>query len=287
MSHLLQPFLDYVFMQRALLGTVAIALSATPVGCFLTLRRMSLMGDAMSHAILPGVAVGFLVSGLSLGAMTVGGIVAGLAVAVLTGAVTRATGQREDASLAAFYLISLALGVLLVSLRGSNVDLMHILFGSVLALNDAALRLLCVIATLTLVTLAVVWRPLVLECVDPTFLRSVSRWSGPVHLIFLGLVVLNLVAGFQALGTLLSVGMMILPALCARFWCRNLGPMVALAMGVAIAASLAGLVASYEWSLPSGPAITLSLGAIYLFSLICGPKDGILARFRPRPHFHS
>ena len=139
---LVQPFADFGFMRRALMGCLAISVGATPVGVFLMLRRMSLTGDAMAHAILPGAAVGYLVAGLSLGAMTVGGLIAGMAVALLSGFVTRATALREDASLAAFYLISLAAGVLIVSTRGSNVDLMHVLFGTVLALDNAALILL-------------------------------------------------------------------------------------------------------------------------------------------------
>ena len=102
------------------------------------LRRMSLMGDAMSHAILPGAAVGFLLGGLSLSAMSLGGFIAGLAVALAAGLVARSTILREDASLAAFYLVSLALGVLIVSVKGSNIDLLHVLFGTVLALDDAA-----------------------------------------------------------------------------------------------------------------------------------------------------
>ncbi len=105
-------------------------------------RRMSLAGDAMSHAVLPGAAVGFILFGLSIVPMTLGGLVAGLAVALLSGLVARVTSQREDASLAAFYLISLALGVLLVSLRGTSVDLMHVLFGTVLALNNEALMMI-------------------------------------------------------------------------------------------------------------------------------------------------
>ena len=141
------PFAEFAFLRRALLGCIAISVGATPVGVFLMLRRMSLTGDAMAHAILPGAALGYLIAGLSLGAMTIGGLVAGMAVARRAGCVTRVTALREDASLAAFYLISLALGVLIVSTRGSNVDLMHVLFGTVLALDDAALILLCSIAS--------------------------------------------------------------------------------------------------------------------------------------------
>jgi zinc/manganese transport system permease protein len=287
MNTVWQPFADFVFMQRALLGCVAIALGAVPVGVFLMLRRLSLTGDAMAHAILPGAAVGFLVAGLSLPAMTVGGLVAGLAVALLTGAVSRATTLREDTSLAAFYLISLALGVLLVSLKGSNVDLMHVLFGTVLALDDPALTLLCTITTITLVTLALLYRPLVLECVDPQFLRSVSRWSAPVHFVFLALVVVNLVAGFQALGTLMAVGIMILPAAAARFWARGVGAVIAVAVCIALAASVAGLLASYHVGLPSGPAIILAAGLAYLVSLLVGPVGSVTARHLPRPHLET
>jgi hypothetical protein len=139
---LFSPFIEFGFMRRALAGCLALSLGATPVGVFLMLRRMSLAGDAMSHAILPGAAIGYLIAGLSLPAMTLGGLVAGLAVAVLAGGVARNTVIKEDTSLATFYLLSLSAGVLIISLRGSSVDLLHVLFGSVLALDDAALFLL-------------------------------------------------------------------------------------------------------------------------------------------------
>ena len=277
------PFAEFGFMRRALLGCIAISIGATPVGVFLMLRRMSLTGDAMACAILPGAAVGYLISGLSLGAMTIGGLVAGMAVALLSAFVTRFTVLKEDASLAAFYLISLALGVLIISTRGSNVDLMHVLFGSVLALDDAALILLCSIASLTVFILAAVFRPLVLECADPQFLRSVSSLSAATHLTFLALVVLNLVAGFQALGTLMAVGIMILPAAAARFWANNIGGLIAAAVVTAIVSSLFGLLLSYHFSLPSGPAIILVTGVVYVVSLVVGPVSGLIAKNMHRP----
>ena len=264
---LFQPFYDYGFMRRALMGCIAVSIGATPVGVFLMLRRMSLTGDAMAHGILPGAAIGYLISGLSLGAMTIGGIVAGMAVALLSGFVSRITALREDASLAAFYLISLALGVLIVSTRGSNIDLMHVLFGTVLALDDAALVLLCTIASVSTLTLAVVFRPLVLECADPNFLRSVSNLSAVTHFIFLTLVVLNLVGGFHALGTLMAVGIMILPAASARFWAVNIGGLILIAIVLGILSSLIGLLLSFHLSLPSGPAIILVAGVGYALSL--------------------
>ena len=171
------PFAEFGFMQRALLGCLLLSASAPLVGVFLLLRRMSLTGDAMAHAILPGAALGYLASGLSLGAMTAGGLLAGMAVVLASGLVARSTALREDASLAAFYLLSLAAGVLIISSQGRNVDLLRVLFGSVLALDDATLLLLAVIAAVTAVALLLLYRPLVLECVDPAFLRSVSRLS--------------------------------------------------------------------------------------------------------------
>lgn len=284
---LITPFAEFEFMQRALVGVIAIAIGGGPVGVFLMLRRMSLTGDAMAHAILPGAAVGYLIAGLSLPAMTLGGLVAGVIVAVMAGLVARFTELKEDASLAAFYLLSLALGVTIVSLRGSNVDLLHVLFGTVLALDDAALLLLASIATVTLAALALVYRPLVLECVDPTFLRSVSRAGTPTHLIFLGLVVLNLVGGFHALGTLLAVGMMMLPAASARFWSADITLMTAAATLIGIGSGLCGLLLSFHLELPAGPAIILTAGAAYIVSVVLGPQGGLLWLARPGRHLEA
>jgi zinc/manganese transport system permease protein len=281
---LIAPFIEFGFMQRALMGSLILSIGACPVGVFLMLRRMSLTGDAMAHAILPGAAAGFLLYGLQIVPMTIGGLIAGAMVALGAGAVSRFTVQKEDASMAAFYLISLAAGVLIVSLRGSSVDLMHVLFGTVLALNDDALTLIAMITGTTLLTLAIFWRALVAECLDPLFLRSVSRFGTPVHFIFLGLVVLNLVGGFQALGTLLSVGLMMLPAAAARFWTTRVEPMCALAILIGFASCVAGLLLSYHAALPSGPAIILSAGVVYLGSIVFGTRGVFNTRTRHHRH---
>ena len=216
--------------------------------------------------------------------MTIGGLLAGMAVALLSGLVARVTALREDASLAAFYLISLALGVLIVSTRGSNVDLMHLLFGTVLALDDAALILLCSITSLSVLVLAAMFRPLVLECSDPQFLRSVSGLSALIHFVFLALVVLNLVGGFHALGTLMAVGIMILPAAAARFWATSIGGLVLAAVTIAMFSSLIGLLLSFHYSLPSGPAIILVAGVAYGISLLFAPSGGLIAQVMTRRH---
>jgi len=272
------PFAEYGFMRRALVACLALALGCGPIGVFLILRRMSLVGDAMSHAVLPGAAVAFLLFGFSLPAMTVGGFVVGLAVALLAGSVTRLTPQREDTSFAALFLVSLALGVMLVSAAGTSVDLMHVLFGAILAVDDPALMLVAGIASASLVLLAAIYRGLVIECVDPGFLRAVRGGGARYHFLFLVLVVLNLVAGFQALGTLMAVGLMMLPAATARFWVASLPAMAACAVLIAAASGVAGLLLSYHAELPSGPCIVLVCGAFYVASVLLGSREGIVTR---------
>ncbi len=280
----LAPFQDFIFMRHALVACMALALGCAPVGVLLVLRRMSLVGDALSHAVLPGVALGFLVSGLSLYAMTLGGIVAGLAVALVAGAVARFTLLREDASFAAVYLISLAMGVLIVSLRGSNIDLIHVLFGTILAVDDADLILVASITSVTLFTLAIIYRPLIVECFDPGYLRSVGGWGAAMHLIFLVLVVLNLVAGFRALGTLMAVGLMMVPAASSRFWAKQAWSMALIAVVIAILSGYAGLLLSFHVNLPSGPSIILTAGLCYVFSVIFGVHGSIYSGRRAGLH---
>jgi zinc/manganese transport system permease protein len=267
---LIGPFSEFGFMRRALMGCIALSISGAPIGVFLVLRRMSLMGDVMAHAILPGAAIGFLLSGFSLFAMTAGGVIAGLLVALGEGAIARTTPLREDASFAAFYLVSLGLGVMIVSIRGSNIDLLHVLFGNVLALDDPSLFLIGGIATLTLLALALIYRLLVAECFDPGFLKSVGGAGGLAHFVFLALVVLNLVGGFNALGTLMVVGLIVLPAASARFWSETVPGQIAAAALIGIVSSLAGLLISYHAELPTSPAIILVAGAIHAVSILAG-----------------
>ena len=284
---LIAPFNEFEFMRRALAGVIALALGGAPIGVFLMLRRMSLVGDAMAHAILPGAAIGFLLSGLNLFAMTFGGLIAGFAVAILSGLVARVTELKEDASLAAFYLVSLALGVTIVSIKGTNIDLLHVLFGNILAMDDQTLMVIAFNATVTLLVLAVIFRPLVIESVDPVFLRTVSRAGAPAHLAFLALVVINLVNGFHALGTLLAVGLMILPAGIARFWSRDITGMIGIAVASAALSGYAGLLLSFHTKVPSGPAIILVCAVLYVVSVLFGSVSGLVRQLFPGRHLEA
>jgi zinc/manganese transport system permease protein len=231
---------------------------------------MSLMSDVLQHGVLPGIALGAAIGGLSVWAMGLGGVLAGLAVALLAGWFARRTGTGEDSQLAGLYLVALAAGVALVSAQ-HGIDLTHLLFGSVLAVDDTALFAMAGAATLTLPMLAVIWRPIVLESLDPGFPLS-GLWHGS----FLALVVLCVVAGFAALGTLMSVGLMMLPAIAARHWSGSLAGQVSVAVALAVAASVAGLLLSFNVEIPAGPAIVLTAGLFWAVSLLAGPRGGLL-----------
>ena len=265
------PFAEFAFMRRALVATLALSVSAAPLGVFLTLRRMSLLGDALSHAVLPGVAIGFMLSGLSLTAMALGGVAAGMAVAALAGLVTRFTLLKEDASLAAIYLVALALGVTMISSHGTQLDLLHILFGSALGVDMQGLLMVAGVASISLLTLAAMYRGLVLESFDPVFLNAIGRRGWLWQQGFLMLVVINLVAGFQTLGTLMAVGLMMLPAVSSRLWHDTLPAQLANAAAQAMLASIAGLLLSYHLDTPSGPTIIGCAGALYFVSLVIAP----------------
>ena len=242
---LLAPFTEFAFMRRALAATLALALSAAPLGVFLTLRRMSLLGDALSHAILPGVALGFMFFGLSLTAM--------------------------------------ALGVTLSAHHGTRLDVLHILFGSALGVDAAGLYLVAGVSSLSLLALAGGYRGLVLESFDPQFLRALQRGSWCWQQGFLMLVVLNLVAGFQTLGTLMAVGLMMVPAVSARLWHDTLPAQLLNASAQAMVAGVAGLLLSYHLDTPSGPTIIGCAGALYAASLLVAP-GGWLPRLGARAH---
>jgi zinc/manganese transport system permease protein len=283
---LVDPFAANAFMRRALAACVALSLAAAPVGVLLTLRRLALFGDALAHGILPGVALGFaLAGGFSVVAMSAGGIVAGLIIALAAGFFARKTVLREDAALAGSYLTALALGIAIISVGGGQGhELMHLLFGSVLAVDETALLFIAGTATVTLLVLALLWRGLLLEILDPGFLQAAGARPGLWQAAFLGLVVLNLVAACQAVGTLMAVGLMMLPALAARFWSAGLPGIVRAAVAVALVSAVAGLLVSYHLDVPSGPAIVLVAAAVWGLSMLAGPEASLAARLLRRPH---
>ncbi len=271
-------FFEFDFMRKAVVAVIVLSLGMAPVGCFLVLRRLSLAGEAMSHAAIPGIAVAYSIAGLSVLSMTLGGLLAGLGVALLSTLLARVTLLREDANMATLYLLALAGGVFLLSVRGTAVNLESFLFGNILGLRTSTLVLIGCSTSLTLLVMAVILRPLILQTVDPVFARSQSRHGWVISALFMVLVVLNLIAGFRALGTLMAVGLMIVPATAARFWVNAVTPMILLAVLIGAGSGLSGLALSY-WldRVPSGPSIVLVTGGVFTLSLLLGQNGLNLA----------
>ena len=227
----------------------------------------------MAHAIVPGIVIAFVVSGLSVASMIVGGLTAGIVVAALTSLLARMTIIREDASLASLYLIALALGIFILSAAGSAVPLKSFLFGSILGIDDETLLLIGATATITLVSFALIIRPLITSTIDPVFYESQSKHPGLVTQWFMFLVVLNLLGAFKALGTLMAVGLMILPATAARYWVSTITHYLILTFVLALLSCWIGLILSFYLSeVPSGPAIVLVAGIFFFLSLIFAPQ---------------
>lgn len=272
-------WLAYDFMIRAVVATSVLSVSIAPVGAFLVLRRLSLAGEAMAHAIVPGIVIAFVAFGLSVMSMITGGMIAGVLVALGTSLLARRTLIREDASLASLYLIALALGIFILSAAGSAIPLKSFLFGSALGIGDDTLVLIGVTATITLISFAIILRPLIAATFDPLFFESQSSHSGLVHQWFMFLLVLNLLAAFKSLGTLMAVGLMILPATAARYWVSTVTHYLFLTFGFALLSCWVGLILSFYLSdVPTGPAIVLVAGGLFFLSLIFAP----LGLFRGR-----
>ncbi len=274
---LLFPFLEFAFLKKALIACVVLCFGSVSLGVFLLLKRMSLMGDALSHSLLPGVALGYFLFGFSLPAMSIGGFLAGVLILLLSTWVTQNTRLKQESSFASFYLISLSFGVLIISSKGTATDLQHVLFGNLLAVDNSLLILIGITTSFTLLFLAAFYRALVLEAFDPGAFKSYStqkQGSQVLPWIFLGLLVANLVASFHAIGTLLSLGLVVLPAATSLLWVQNIQKAILLSLAFALWSCYLGLLLSFHLDFASGPSIVLVVGCFYLLSLLAQPFLG-------------
>lgn len=272
-----EPF-SYQFMQRGLLSAVLLSLSGGLLGGILVLRRLALMGDALAHSLLPGVALAYLFFGASLPALFAGALLAGLLTAGGSALLSRLTRVKEDAAFGSLFIIFFALGVVLVSAMRSRIDLMHFLFGNILAVSRADLILAAAVSATTLVTFVAFYRPILLETFDPIFHRATGGHGSVTHVALLALTVLNLIAALQAMGVVLALGLFLLPAVSAYLWCDSLRRMLVASVVIALAGSVTGIFASYHAGLASGATIVLSLGVVFIVSAIISPRYGLAVR---------
>ncbi len=284
LTTLLAP--EHRFLWRAAALCVLLGVSSSMLGCVLVVRRLSLMGDALAHSLLPGVGIAWLLIGTSLPALLVGGLTAGLVTALASGLISRLTRVKEDAAFAALFIGLFGLGVALVSKAGAPVDLLHFLFGNILGVGPEDLWLAAGVSSFTVAIFALFYRSILLECFDPAYHRASGGWSMVTHLGLLSLVVLNLVAALHALGGVLALGLFMLPAVTAYLWCDRWGAMLIFAATYSVIGSLLGLWLSVQASLASGPAMVLVLSAGFLLSCIFSPRHGLIRRVLHPEHHH-
>ncbi len=274
-------------MKSAAAGALSLAFGGAPLGVLLIARRMSLVGDAMSHAILPGVAIALLIAGPDPLALTVGALIAAFVVAGASSLMARARAMPEDATFAVFYLAALALGLLLISKAASADFTQALLFGEAGAFDHAGLILAAGAATATLVCVALFIRGFLGEGADPVFMRAVRAPAWALHLLLMMLVALNLVAGFRAFGALMTVALMMIPAAAARFWARDYVGQAMAAVVISALASGAGLIAASLLKTEPGAVMTLAAAGLFILSALAGPRGGLIQSLPGRPHLEG
>jgi len=269
------PF-SYEFMQRGLGAAMCLSVSGGLLGCILVLRRLALMGDALSHSLLPGVALAWLLFGPSTTALFVGAMLAGLLTALGSALLSRLTRVKEDAAFGSLFIVFFGAGIALVSKLPTRLNLTHFLFGNVLSVSATDLHLTAIVSGSTVLLFALFYRAIVLETFDPVFHRAIGGWGALIHFGFLALTVLNLVAGLQTMGVVLALGLFLLPAVSAYLWCDHFFRLLLLSVGFALAGSIAGILLSYHAGLSSGAAIVLCQGGIFIGSALFSPSYGAL-----------
>jgi zinc/manganese transport system permease protein len=276
---IIAPF-SYEFMRSGLYSAMLLGVSGGLLGCVLVLRRMALMGDALSHSLLPGIAVAWLLFGTSTTALFFGGLVAGLLTALGSALLSRLTRVKEDAAFGALFILFFGAGVALISRLPTRVNLADFLFGNVLGVSPADLDLAAAVSGATAVLFVLFYRSILLETFDPVFHRATGGRGGWVHMGFLTLTVLNLVAAMQTMGVVLALGLFLLPAVSAYLWCDRFRSMLMLSIAFALAGSVLGILLSFHVGIASGAAIVLCLGAAFILSALFSPRYGAIAALR-------
>ena len=269
---LLTP-LQYEYMLKAIGASALIGGVCGFLSCFITLRGWSLMGDALSHSVVPGVAVAYYVGW----PFAAGAFVTGILAAAGMGFVKTRTRLREDAVIGVVFTAFFALGLLLISMYPSEIDLRSIIFGNILAISDADLLQILGIAVITLAVLGAKWRDLMLFCFDPNHARALGLNLTVLHFTLLTLLSATAVAALQTVGAVLVVAMLVTPGATAYLLTDRFGRMVGLAIGMGVITSLVGAYASYYFDGSTGGCIVTLQSALFVLALIFAPKHGMIA----------
>ncbi|MGJ9402454.1 metal ABC transporter permease [Arthrobacter sp. KK5.5] len=268
---LVEPF-GYGFMTNALAVTLAAALVCSVLSCWLVLMGWSLMGDAISHAVLPGVALSYLV-GVPF---VVGALVFGLGAVYLIGGLRATTKLKSDTATGVVFTALFALGLAIISRTPSQVDLGHILFGNVLGTGPGELAQVLVLGAVTLAVVLYLRKDLTLLAFDPVHAHAIGLNARVLNAILLGLLALTVVTSLQALGIILVVAMLIIPGATAFLLTRRFGRMLLMASTLGALSAVAGIYASYYLDLSTGASVVLAQAAMFLIAYLFAPRTGVL-----------
>ena len=273
MNWLIAP-LQYGFMVKALWVSALVGLVCAALSCFMILKGWALMGDAVSHAVLPGVVLAYVMNI----PLAIGDFVFGVGSVLAIGFIQSHTRVKEDTVIGLVFTGLFALGIVLVSKVKSSVDLGHILFGNVLGIGDGDIIQTVIIAAITLVTLALLRKDLILFCFDPTHARSIGLNTNFLYYVLLSLLSLTAVAGLQTVGIILVVAMLVTPGATAYLLCDRFDRMMLVAMTSGVFSSVLGTYVSYHLDASTGGCIVVVQTLVFLIAMIFAPKHGILSR---------
>jgi manganese transport system permease protein len=268
--------LQYEFMIKAILVSALVGLVCAALSCYLTLKGWALMGDAVSHAVMPGVAIAYL---LNI-PLAVGAFVFGVGSVMAIGFIKAQTRVKEDTVIGLVFTGFFALGLVLISKMKSSIDLTHILFGNVLGISDGDIVQTVIISVITLVTLAILRKDLILFCFDSTHARSIGLNITFLYYVLLSLLSLTAVAGLQTVGIILVVAMLVTPGATAYLLTDSFDRMMPIAMASGVFSSVVGTYISYHIDGSTGGCIVVLQTLLFVIAMIFAPKHGIIARSR-------
>lgn len=261
--------LNFHFLQNALITALVVGIVGGAVGCFIILRGMSLMGDAISHAVLPGVAISFIL-GINF---FIGAIVFGLLASTIITYIKSNSIIKSDTAIGITFSSFLALGIILIGIANSSTDLFHILFGNILAVQDLDMWITIAVALLVLTTITIFFRPLLLTSFDPILAKSIGVKVTFYHYLLMVILTLVAVTAMQSVGTILIVALLITPAATAYLYANSLKTMILLSSGFGALASVLGLFIGYSFNIAAGSSIVLTSALLFLISFFIVPKQ--------------
>lgn len=268
-SEFIDGLLNFHFLQNALITALVIGIVGGAVGCFIILRGMSLMGDAISHAVLPGVAISFIL-GINF---FIGAIVFGLLASTIITYIKSNSIIKSDTAIGITFSSFLALGIILIGIANSSTDLFHILFGNILAVQDLDMWITIAVVLLVLTTITIFFRPLLLTSFDPILAKSIGVKVTFYHYLLMVILTLVAVTAMQSVGTILIVALLITPAATAYLYANSLKTMILLSSGFGALASVLGLFIGYSFNIAAGSSIVLTSALLFLISFFIVPKQ--------------